>query len=450
MEPGGLCNARAMSLMDSPAFHRSHNSFLPAADNPPGRPSLATPAPPIRTTPKTLPCCTDRLNPPALSFSSGALLLGDRRGPGGQADYKKDDDVGEHGDDAAVGVAQSTKSRKDRAQLYLEGLKVGYYSDTRQNAGTRSPLGDEVVRQEAEQQSREELGDESVAQEQEKHQVEAAREREHHPRKRDQGHEDLGEPDDLLLGSPGSERLVDVLREHRRGDHEEHRARHQGREKAGGPDQADHPGTERLQGDPEQGEVGLRSFETGYLENGGETDKEREEHHQLIDRQVGGVAPDDARAAGRENRAEGVRPHIESQGGQQHRRDKPRNAQALGRQSEKTGLLGVYLLEHLPDAPVEGEGQVQSKEYDHHQHQDVFYRRSPRRAVDAADDHVYRDRDDPYNHCQRRGYGAVGRLRDDNPKPLKLHREVRHHRQHGDQRDNHTETGAPVLAHEKI
>src|SRR5919106_28430 len=68
MEPGGLCNARAMSLMDSPAFHRSHNSFLPAADNPPGRPSLATPAPPIRTTPKTLPCCTDRLNPPSLSF----------------------------------------------------------------------------------------------------------------------------------------------------------------------------------------------------------------------------------------------------------------------------------------------------------------------------------------------------------------------------------------------
>src|SRR5215203_2902401 len=67
MEPGGLCNARAMSLMDSPAFHRSHNSFLPAADNPPGRPSLATPAPPIRTTPKTLPCCTDRLNPPLLS-----------------------------------------------------------------------------------------------------------------------------------------------------------------------------------------------------------------------------------------------------------------------------------------------------------------------------------------------------------------------------------------------
>src|SRR5215218_6769534 len=72
MEPGGLCNARAMSLMDSPAFHRSHNSFLPAADNPPGRPSLATPAPPIRTTPKTLPCCTDRLNPPALSFRAGS------------------------------------------------------------------------------------------------------------------------------------------------------------------------------------------------------------------------------------------------------------------------------------------------------------------------------------------------------------------------------------------
>src|SRR5215212_6620481 len=66
MEPGALCNARAMSLMDSPAFHRSHNSFLPAADNPPGRPNLATYAPPIRTTPKTLPCCTDRLNPPPL------------------------------------------------------------------------------------------------------------------------------------------------------------------------------------------------------------------------------------------------------------------------------------------------------------------------------------------------------------------------------------------------
>src|SRR3954469_5807404 len=53
MEPGAFRSARAMSLMDSPALHRSHSSFLPAADNPPGRPSLATPAPPIRTTPKT-------------------------------------------------------------------------------------------------------------------------------------------------------------------------------------------------------------------------------------------------------------------------------------------------------------------------------------------------------------------------------------------------------------
>src|SRR5829696_6111583 len=74
MEPGGLCNARAMSLMDSPAFHRSHNSFLPAADNPPGRPSLATPAPPIRTTPKTLPCCTDRLNPPDIFFGKLSIM----------------------------------------------------------------------------------------------------------------------------------------------------------------------------------------------------------------------------------------------------------------------------------------------------------------------------------------------------------------------------------------
>jgi hypothetical protein len=32
-----------VSLMDSPALHCcSHNSFLPAADNPPGRPSLGT------------------------------------------------------------------------------------------------------------------------------------------------------------------------------------------------------------------------------------------------------------------------------------------------------------------------------------------------------------------------------------------------------------------------
>src|SRR5215203_5668353 len=53
MEPGAFCRARAMSLMDSPSLHRFHNSFLPAADNPPGRPSLATHAPPVRTTPKT-------------------------------------------------------------------------------------------------------------------------------------------------------------------------------------------------------------------------------------------------------------------------------------------------------------------------------------------------------------------------------------------------------------
>src|SRR5215213_1248243 len=54
MEPGAFCRARAMSLMDSPALHRSHNSFLPAADNPPGRPSLATCAPPVQTTPKPI------------------------------------------------------------------------------------------------------------------------------------------------------------------------------------------------------------------------------------------------------------------------------------------------------------------------------------------------------------------------------------------------------------
>src|SRR5215217_2959456 len=53
IEPGAFCRARAMSLMDSPTLHRSHNSFLPAADNPPGRPRLATHAPPVRTTPKT-------------------------------------------------------------------------------------------------------------------------------------------------------------------------------------------------------------------------------------------------------------------------------------------------------------------------------------------------------------------------------------------------------------
>src|SRR5215217_5678675 len=53
MEPAGFLSARAMSLMDSPALHRFHSSFLPAADNPPGRPSLATPAPPVQATPKT-------------------------------------------------------------------------------------------------------------------------------------------------------------------------------------------------------------------------------------------------------------------------------------------------------------------------------------------------------------------------------------------------------------
>jgi hypothetical protein len=40
IEPGGFFSARAMSLMDSPAFHRSHNSLLRASGNP-GRPSLA-------------------------------------------------------------------------------------------------------------------------------------------------------------------------------------------------------------------------------------------------------------------------------------------------------------------------------------------------------------------------------------------------------------------------
>src|SRR5215207_1211696 len=56
-----------MSLIDSPAFHLSHSSFLRTADNP-GRPGLAMPIPPIRPTQKTLPCCTDRLNLPPVSF----------------------------------------------------------------------------------------------------------------------------------------------------------------------------------------------------------------------------------------------------------------------------------------------------------------------------------------------------------------------------------------------
>jgi hypothetical protein len=33
-----------MSLMDFPAFYRSHISFLRASDNPPGRPNFVTPA----------------------------------------------------------------------------------------------------------------------------------------------------------------------------------------------------------------------------------------------------------------------------------------------------------------------------------------------------------------------------------------------------------------------
>ena len=49
--------------MYSLAFHLSYISFLRAADNPGGL-RLATPIPPIRITPKTLPHCSERLNPP--------------------------------------------------------------------------------------------------------------------------------------------------------------------------------------------------------------------------------------------------------------------------------------------------------------------------------------------------------------------------------------------------
>src|SRR5215204_6095141 len=76
-----------MSLMDSPAFHLSQSSFLRAADNL-GRPRLATPIPPIRTTPKTLPCCTDRLNPPQPSLPKRTGLgkhLSVHRGTEGKA-----------------------------------------------------------------------------------------------------------------------------------------------------------------------------------------------------------------------------------------------------------------------------------------------------------------------------------------------------------------------------
>jgi hypothetical protein len=69
MEPGGFCSARAISLMDSPALHRFHSSFLPADDNPPGRPSLATPAPPVQTTPKTYPVLHRLVEPTAAFFA---------------------------------------------------------------------------------------------------------------------------------------------------------------------------------------------------------------------------------------------------------------------------------------------------------------------------------------------------------------------------------------------
>src|SRR5215212_6408647 len=49
-----------------------HTCFLDAPGNR-GRPRLATPAPLVRTTPKTLPCCTDRLNPQA--SIAGFLIL---------------------------------------------------------------------------------------------------------------------------------------------------------------------------------------------------------------------------------------------------------------------------------------------------------------------------------------------------------------------------------------
>ena len=78
MEPGGFLKARAMSLMDSPTFHLSYSSFLRASGNP-GRPSLATSTPPIRTTPKTLLCRSDRLNlpPPSSPGKSTSDLAGD-------------------------------------------------------------------------------------------------------------------------------------------------------------------------------------------------------------------------------------------------------------------------------------------------------------------------------------------------------------------------------------
>src|SRR5215216_7553574 len=79
MEPGGLCNARAMSLMDSPTLQRSHNSSLPAADNPPGRPSLATYAPPIRTTPKTYPVLHRPVESTASFLSSRCTPFGSLR-----------------------------------------------------------------------------------------------------------------------------------------------------------------------------------------------------------------------------------------------------------------------------------------------------------------------------------------------------------------------------------
>jgi hypothetical protein len=47
IDPGRFLSPLDMSLMDFPAFYRSHISFLRASDNPPGRPNFVTPAPPI-------------------------------------------------------------------------------------------------------------------------------------------------------------------------------------------------------------------------------------------------------------------------------------------------------------------------------------------------------------------------------------------------------------------
>src|SRR5215217_3223756 len=167
--------------------------------------------------------------------SLGALLPADGEAAGGETDDHEHHEVHDERDDTDVRVRdRAGQEGEELAYGRLLDGHVGDGQDAGDDAGGSPPLGHEVVGHEGEEQSGEELGYEAVPEEEQEDYPLAALQGEPEGHGRDDRDEHLGYGDDPLLAGRGREHAVDILGEHCRGHHQEHRTGDQGGEEAGG------------------------------------------------------------------------------------------------------------------------------------------------------------------------------------------------------------------------